>query len=44
MASYGSTFTFTFRKYDGGLDLIDLAQNKDKWRAYLNVITKTVVT
>jgi hypothetical protein len=27
-----------FRKWDGGLDWIDLAQDRDRWRAVLNAV------
>ena len=29
-----------FRKWDGGVDWIDLAQNRDRWRALVNAIMK----
>ena len=29
---------FIFRKWDGGMDWIDLAQNMDGWRAVVNVV------
>jgi len=27
-----------FRKWDGGMDWIDLAQNRDRWRALANAV------
>ena len=27
-----------FRKYDGGMDRIDLAQDSDRWWAFVNVV------
>jgi len=27
-----------FRKWDGGMDWIDLAQVKDKWRKFVNAV------
>jgi len=27
-----------FRKWDGGIDWIDLAQVRDRWRALVNVV------
>jgi len=29
----GITLKWTFRKWDGVMDWIDLAQNRDRWRA-----------
>jgi hypothetical protein len=29
-----------FKKWDGCLDWIDLAQNRDRWRALVNVAVK----
>jgi len=28
------------QKWDGGMDYIDLAQNRDKWRDLVNVVMK----
>jgi hypothetical protein len=30
-----------FRKYDGGMDWIDLAQNRDRWWALVNAVMET---
>jgi hypothetical protein len=27
-----------FKKWDGGMDWIDVAQDRDRWRAILNVV------
>ena len=27
-----------FRKWDGGMDSIDMAQNRDRWQALVNVV------
>ena len=29
-----------FSNWDGGLDLIDLAQNRDRWRALVSAVMK----
>ena len=28
-----------FRKWDGIMDRVDLAQNRDRWRVLMNVVT-----
>jgi hypothetical protein len=30
--------TYIFRKWDGGIDWIDLAQNRNMWRALVNAV------
>jgi hypothetical protein len=32
-----------FRKWDEGMDWIDLAQDRDRWRALVNVVMKRLV-
>jgi len=29
---------FIFRKWDGGMDRIDVTQNRDRWRALVNAV------
>ena len=29
---------WVFEKWDGGIDWIDLAQNRDRWQAIVNVV------
>jgi hypothetical protein len=29
-----------FKKWNGGMDCIDVAQDKDRWRALANAVTK----
>jgi hypothetical protein len=29
---------FLFKKYDGGLDWMDVAQDRDRWRALVNAV------
>jgi hypothetical protein len=33
---------FIFRKYDGGMDLIDLAQKRDGWRDLVSAVMKVL--
>jgi hypothetical protein len=32
------TWKLIFKKWDGGTDWIDLAQDRDRWRALLNAV------
>jgi hypothetical protein len=31
-------FRWIFRKWDGGMDWIDLAQDRDRWQALINAV------
>jgi hypothetical protein len=33
-----------FKKWDGGMDWIDMAQNRDRWRAVVNAVMNLRVT
>jgi hypothetical protein len=33
-----------FRKWDGGMDWIDLAQDSDRWRSLINTVIKLRVS
>jgi hypothetical protein len=33
-------FKWIFERLDGGVDWIDLAQDKDRWRALVNTVMK----
>ena len=35
---------FIFKKWDGGVDWIDLAQDRDRWRVLLNAVMNLRVT
>jgi len=35
---YGTTLNWIFRKKDRGMDWIDLAHDRDRWRALVNVV------
>jgi len=32
-----------FRRWDGGMEWIDLAQNRDRWRAVINTVMNLLV-
>jgi hypothetical protein len=34
----GIILRWIFRKWDGGMDWIDLAQHRNRWRAVVNVV------
>jgi len=35
---------FIFKKWDGGVDWIDLAQDRDRWRVLVNAVMNLRVT
>jgi hypothetical protein len=34
---------WTFKKWDGGLDWIDMAQNRDRWWALVNAVMNSLI-
>jgi hypothetical protein len=37
---WGMTLKWILRKWDGGMDWIDLAQDRDKWQTLANAVIK----
>jgi hypothetical protein len=39
----GIILSWVFKKWDGGMDWIDLAQDRERWRGILNAVTNLPV-